>query len=273
MGSSKLSPLKIIIGVIVLIFCIQTCSKRGSNSSSSSSGQKYVESPVDKLIKGMSTEQNFTIVLYDMDYTEGDNIYRHQYDVIRDVNDSVVSERTVWYPVTDQFFQANIENMGMEIASKIDGKVSKVASPAGHSNYVGNEKYGHWEQRNGGSFWAFYGRYAFMSSMFRMATYPVQRSSWNSYRSDYYGQGRPYYGSSSNGRNMYGTNSNYSKSNSSSKWNSKPATFKSSVRSKVSQSSAKSRTAATKQTTKQTTRSSSRYSGSSTRSRGGGSGK
>lgn len=37
----------------------------------------------------------------------------------------------------------------------------------GHgSQYVGNPHYGHWSHGSGGSFWAWYGQYAFFSSMF-----------------------------------------------------------------------------------------------------------
>jgi hypothetical protein len=207
-----------------------------------------------------------------MDYNEGSNKYKHQYNVLIEKPDSVYVKKSDWVEVSDIFFNANVNNMGMEVASKKDGKLNKSASPPGHSNYVGNEKYGKWRERDGNRFWEFYGKYAFMSSMFRMAMFPVRYSYWNNYHSNYYGRGRSYYGPTSNGRSMYGTNSNYTKSNNNSKWNNKSSDFKSRVRSKVSRSSTASKSRASRSTTSRS-RNSSRYSGSSTRSRGGGYGK
>lgn len=185
--------------------------------------------------------------------------------------DSAYVQTTDWVVVSSIFFNANVDNMGMELASKKDGKINKSASPAGYSNYIGNEKYGQWKERDGSRFWEFYGKYAFMSSMFRMAMFPVRYSYWNNYRSNYYGAGRSYYGPNTNGRNMYGTNSSYTKSNNNSKWNNKSSDFKSRVRGKVSQSAASSRKS--RSTAAKRSRSSSRYSKSSTRSRGGSFGK
>jgi hypothetical protein len=173
--------------------------------------------------------------------------------------------------------------MGMELASKKDGKLTKTVAPPGYTNYVGNEKYGHWVQRDGGSFWEFYGKYAFFSSMFRMTMFPIRYSYWNDYHRNYYGYGRGYYGPSyNNGRRMYGTNSAYNSNNKTARWNNKTSDFKSNVRSKVQRSSAASKKSANRVSSskrrsssyqKKTTRSSSRYSRSSTRSRGGGFGK
>lgn len=277
----------VIIGIVVIIFFMisfRGCSDNDSRSAdrrysqgtqSSSQQQAAVQkSPVDILIRDLSAEQNFSIILYDMDYDEAKKQYKHQYNVLVESVDSAIVKKTDWLVVSAAFFNQNADNMGMELASKKDGKVSKVAAPAGYSNYVGNEKYGQWKERDGNRFWEFYGKYAFMSSMFRMGMYPVYYSSWNNYHSNYYGR-RSYYGQTSNGQRMYGTNSSYTKSNTSSKWNSKPSDFKTRVRNNVQRSTSGKSTASTKRTSTQqkTTRSSSRYSSSSTRSRGGSFGK
>lgn len=260
--------------IVFVAFMFLYITFKGCDSDSNQQGAtktenvEYEKSPVDILIRDLTAEQNFSIILFDMDYAEQNDTYKHQYSVLIDREDSVYVQNSDWVNVSSTFFDANIDNMGMEIASKINGKVTKAAAPAGYSNYIGNEKYGQWKERDGNSFWEFYGKYAFMSSMFRMTMFPVRYSYWNTYHSSYYGSGRSYYGPSSNGRNMYGTNSNYTKSNSSSAWNKKPSSFKSSVRSKVSRSATASKSAAA-----QRTRSSTRYSSSSTRSRGGGYGK
>ncbi|MEM6831957.1 MAG: hypothetical protein AAF551_15710, partial [Bacteroidota bacterium] len=131
----------------------------------------------------------------------------------------------------------------MEIAARDStGKLSKAVTPPGYSNYVGNPRYGSWQSNgNGGSFWAFYGQYAFMSSMFNLFAYPARRSYYDDWRGGYYGRGRSYYGPTSGGTSYYGTNSNYTKSkNPSSSWNSRSSSFKNSVRNRVSRSSGKS---------------------------------
>lgn len=225
------------------------------------SNRGYQRQPIDDLIKSLSTDQNFTIILYDMDYNESSDSYQHQYQVLKNhvsVKDSIVSETTQWYTVSDEFFLKHQEDMGMEIASKKDGVVKKTVSPAGYSNYIGNEKYGKWEQRDGGSFWSFYGKYMFLSSMFRMTMYPVSYGWYNIYYHDYYRYNRPYYGY---GGRTYGTGSAYNRSRNS-RWNSKPSSFRQKVRNRVKSSTSKRR------------RTSTRYRrGSSYRSRGGGFGK
>lgn len=224
--------------------------------------KKYVRNPLDDIIRDHSADSNYAIILHDMDYNEDEKSYMHQYKVVVEKTnpDTVVSEVTDWKPVSDVMFDDHIDDMGMELVSKKNGNLKKTVAPPGYTNYVGNEKYGHWVQRDGNSFWEFYGKYAFMSSMFNMAMFPVRYSYWNNYYGNYM-MGRPYYGPSMGGGYMYGTNSAYNTNRTSSRWNQRSSSFKSRVRSNVSKSSAKTR------------RSSSRYSKSSTKSRGGRSGK
>lgn len=234
--------------------------------------EEWQKSPVDQLIRDMDKVPSFSIILYDMN-VEGNftKTYQHQYKIITLV-DSVPSERiTEWYTVSQSLFTQHEEHMGMEIAAKTDdGKITKTAAPPGYSNYVGNERYGHWVQDgNGGSFWEFYGKYMFFSSMFNMIAYPAYRNNFMDYRSNYYGS-RPYYGSTSSGNRIYGTNSDYSrKANAGSRWNSN-----------LNRNSFKSGNSGNKSGNSffggsdRTTRSGSRYnSGFSSRSRSGGFGK
>lgn len=250
-------------GVLIIIVCIfgffiiKSCNK----SNTSSKSVTYEKTPVDKLIVELSAEQNYSIILADMD--SRNSSYYHKYNTLIEKPDTVLVRNSDWEKVSDVFFDANINNLGMAIVTKKDAKLSKVASPAGYDNFIGNQKYGRWEERNGSSFWAFYGQYMFMSSIFNLATNPARRSYYDDYRGGgYYGR-RPYYGPSGN---TYGTRS-YTSGGSGSKttWASKPSTFKNEVRSKVSRSA--------QQTKTRRTRNSSRYSRSSSRSRGGGFGK
>ncbi len=219
-------------------------------------GSDFTINPVDDMIKKMNKTETFTVILYDMDI-EGTFLktFKHKYQVIKDSIGKPEMTETGWHEVSKDFFLQHENNMGMEIASKSkDGKVSKTATPPGYSNYIGNSEYGTWRTgSNGGSFWEFYGKYAMMSSVFNLMTYPARYSYWNDYRSNYYGS-RAYYGPSASGRTAYGTSSNYSsKARSSSTWNSKASNrnFKNRVRSSTSRS----------------TRSGSRYTRSSSRSR------
>ena len=201
------------------------------------------KTPVDDLIKDMTGDKNFSVILYDMEFDDGffSDTYKHKYRIVREKPDGTpYSTETDWYNVSRQFFEMNANNMGMEIASKADGKVSKVASPPGYNRYVGNSHYGSWQTgSNGMSFWAFYGQYAFMSSMLNLMT-PVYRTGYYDYRDNYRGR-HAYYGSpSSRGYYQYGTygRNNYTKTSTLPRVDSKPAGFKNKVNSMVTRSSA-----------------------------------
>jgi predicted small lipoprotein YifL len=179
-------------------------------------GEGYIKYPVDEIVKQTPKDKlPLSVILYDMDVKGSRRM--NKYKVITNVDDSTKKKETItpWKRVSKQDFAKNYNNMGMELASKrIDstGKeiVSKVPAPPGYSNYVGNKQYGQWRTNsNGESFWSFYGKYMFLSSMFNMATYPVRRSYYSNYRRNYYGR-RPYYGGTGS-RRMYGTGSRYSR--------------------------------------------------------------
>ena len=226
------------------------------------STSNFEQTPLDSLIKDMTPLPSYTVMLYDMK-EEGTFFkdYQHQYRILKkETSKSQIEEEiTPWYDVNEGFFAANVDNMGMEIAAKNeDGEVSKTVSPPGYSNYVGNPQYGSWQTGSGGnSFWAFYGQYAFLSSMLNLATFPVRRSYFNDYR-DSYRRGRPYYGPViNNGRRAYGTGSAYTTA-------AKPNTNWRATRNSSSRFRSGNRTS----------RSGSRYNSSSRmRSRGGGFGK
>ncbi|MEL6561554.1 MAG: hypothetical protein AAFQ94_25420 [Bacteroidota bacterium] len=229
--------------------------------------KKFKKNPIDDIIKELPTDKPYSIILNDMDvHGSFFEHYFHQYKIIKSdsavqMGDSIVYLPTVtttdFMEVSESYFKLHADDMGMEIAARDEnGKLSKSTNPPGYSSYVGNPRYGRWEQRGGNSFWAFYGQYAFMSSMFNMMAYPVRRSYYNDWRGNYYGTGRTYYGptSGTSGR-YYGTGSTYTRSTRpNSTWSRNNSRFKDKVRSRTS-------------------RSGSRYSGSSSRSRGGGYGK
>lgn len=243
----------IIVGIIFLIFGFVKCSSNGNKS--------YTQNPIDELIKENIEQKTFSIILYDMDVKEDgwSNSYLHKYMLILEKDSTPYNTYTDWKEVSQAFFNKHLNDLGMELASKDStGKVVKGASPAGYNNYIGNEKYGEWKTNsNGQSFWSFYGKYMFLSSVFNMATRPVYHSYYSDYRSNYYGRGTSYYGPNVGGSTYYGTNSNYTKQT-------RPDFFE---RKKAKNNFSKNYSRS------KTTRSNNRYNGSSSRSRGGGFGK
>lgn len=230
-------------------------------------------SPVDLMVRDMSNEKTFSIILHDMqvDDSKGKDVYQHKYKVTKNPMDSTSKPViTEWKNVDEVFFAENLDNMGLELASKSpDGKVHKVPSPPGFNGYVGNQQYGQWRTDNSGnSFWAFYGQYMFMSTMFNMMSRPTYRSTYTgyqSYRSNPNTRNAPYYGS---GTNRYGTNSPAARASNPSFFTRRQQQSKlSSFRQKVANNP--SRYSRSSSSSRSTTRS----TGSGSRSRGGSFGK
>ncbi|AZQ62663.1 hypothetical protein EI427_10570 [Flammeovirga pectinis] len=244
---------------------------------SCTSQETFKKNPVDQLIVSMTNVNNFTIILQDIDAEEhlfSSDHYRQKFKVITMGADSVPqTKETEWYEVSETFFNLHSGDIGMEVASKVDGKLSKQVSPPGYSGYVGNSQYGQWKTNpsTGTSFWEFYGRYAMMRSVFGMGFYgPVYRSSYMNYRG-YHSSGRNYYGGSS-GSPRYGSySSGAQKSNPSfSRRMSTSSSFRNTVGSSVSRSPARTAAGSRASGYKSST---SRYgSGSSSRSRSSSSG-
>lgn len=177
---------------------------------------RYIKNPVDEMIIELTDVKPYSIILYDMD-VEGSfsHSYLHKYKVVQeDSNGELSEELTEWKQVSENYFRANENNLGMEIVSRnSEGKLSKSAAPAGYGNYVGNPKYGEWQTNNRGeTFWSFYGKYMMLNTVFDLMRRPYYRDDYNHYyNGGYYGR-RPYYGPlSSSGTYRYGTNSSYTK--------------------------------------------------------------
>ena len=142
------------------------------------SSEKVVKDPVDNYTRDLGKYKTYSVILHDMDLEENtfsSDIHKHQYKFILPAKDTIGGKivrdsLSGWIVVSEETFNKNLDNMGMELLSKNeDGKVSKIPAPPGYNNYVGNQRYGSWQTNSSGnSFWAFYGQYAFMSSMFGM---------------------------------------------------------------------------------------------------------
>lgn len=222
-----------IFGIIIVLMLLS----RGCGG-----GKDFEKSALDNLIQELPKDEVYTIVLNDMDVRGNfSKSYYHDYEVISGTDpEKIDRETTGFLEVSEGFFNEHINNMGMEIASRDStGKLNKTVAPAGYTNYIGNPKYGQWKSNgSGGSFWEFYGKYAFMSSMFNLIAFPARYNYYNTWRTGYYGYGRPYYGPSTAGSSYYGTSSRYNTSRRpNSTWSSKQSTFSNRVQNRTSRSS------------------------------------
>ena len=125
---------------------------------------------------------------------DAESRYYHRYLVQEDGE----TRETDWTQVTEDFFFANIDNLGMDVESKPYGSFNSEklthAAPPGMA-YVGNPHYGRWGSDGGGGLiWIWAGRYLFYSTLFGS---PMRygRSDWNTWSGGYRGS-RPYYGGS-----------------------------------------------------------------------------
>ncbi len=230
--------------------------------------------PTEAIIENYK-DNDFSIVLDDMQIEEEANlmVYQQKYKILTVEEDSLHVKSTPWKTVSQNYFTKHENDLGMEIISKHDNKLSRVAQPVGFGWAVGNEKHGEWEavpqdststtttatnttnnSNNNHRRWR-----TNNSSFFFWYWLGTRR---NTYRNDYNGyqtsaaRGASYYGrNTGSGSYDYGTRSSHQKTTRSSFFTRKT-------------------TNASRWSNHKTSRSSSRYSsGSSTRSRSGGFGK
>jgi hypothetical protein len=175
---------------------------------------------VKNYAKTLDIYPDFSIMLEDMK-EDGSFLpsYWHKYKLIYGdaTAEDLRQETTDWVQVSKREFRQHAKDLGMCVTSRTSGgELETVPKPAGYQ-YVGNEKYGKWRDNgSGGSFWEFYGKWMFMSTMFDMAMGPrIMRRDYGMYRNSYYGKRRAWYGSGG----QYGTNGSVTRSR-------KPAYFK-----------------------------------------------
>ena len=183
-------------------------------------GQLYVS--WDKVLVDMEIKEKSST---HYDWAEEENVtnvdskFYHKYKTITisitdpSTKTGTHTSKEKWVPVPSKTYSSYEDKLGMTVVSKPAGKydheVSKVAPPPGYSYMAKpgqSNQYGHWNtDRSGNSFWAFYGQYAFMRSMFWGSSYqPIYVNDYRGYRSAY-SSGRPYYGRTTTGQQRYGT--------------------------------------------------------------------
>ncbi len=211
---------------------------------------------------------DYSVVLNDMDMVEENNLmtFKHKYHILANINDTVRVDSLDWMPVNESFFIEHEHDLGMEIVSNHNNKLSRVVQPIGFGWAIGNEKYGEWEAEieadstktttNNQHKRAWRSRGPSFFLLYMMMRRPVYQRDYNSYRTTT-AAGRGYYG------NTYGTSKYKYGTRSGAERRRRPGYY-----SRVSSSST------WKSLSKRKSRSSSRYnSSSSTRSRSRGFGK
>ncbi|SMC68977.1 hypothetical protein SAMN02746065_10756 [Desulfocicer vacuolatum DSM 3385] len=179
-------PLKIIDFSVklslVMLFCILFAGCGGGTG----------EIPLETLKKTLRDQPTFSVLLDDMK-EEGTFVknYFHRYLVV--LPDE--SSKTQWFQVPKEYYNKNIDFLGMTLLTKKEGAYDDAVSPPGYG-FVGDENYGRWrDDGNGGSFWEFYGKYALISSLFGGWYSPIHRHDYRSYQS-YRSKRKPFFGSS-----------------------------------------------------------------------------
>jgi hypothetical protein len=119
----------------------------------------------------------------------------------------VTTSEEKWVDVPRTTYEAMRNDLGMAIehkpAGRYDFESEHVAQPAGFAYMApptqASNQYGYWEQRDGRSFWVFYGQYALMRDLLFNRNYqPVERGEWEGYRT-YQSRGQTYYGQDAGG--------------------------------------------------------------------------
>ncbi len=160
--------------------------------------------PVVRLQKELDRFPEYAIILNDM-RSEGNFFtdYYHQYKIVTNrAEDTAAHEQVLgdWQRVSTSFYRRHFNDLGMVLAAKtVGGAKSNIPQPPGYQ-YIGNQRYGRWVERDGMSFWEFYGKYALISSVFGMLHRPYYRRDYDVFR-DHQRRGRSYYGT----RNEFGS--------------------------------------------------------------------
>ena len=110
------------------------------------------------------------------------------------ITENKIITETGWVKVDEAFFEANEDNLGMDLFVKpfgyFEDESIKTAAPQGMA-YVGNRHYGRWSTgSNGLSFWEFYGMYSLLNHIVGTR---YSRPEYDTWSRDYRGR-KPYYG-------------------------------------------------------------------------------
>ena len=146
--------------------------------------------PINKIKQSLKDQPTYSIILDNMKYKGSFfKTYFHKYLVVQPGG----SWKTGWLKVPESYYKQNRKFLGMALLTKKDGKLEKGVAPPGYG-FVGDSRYGRWARDSqGDSFWEFYGKYAFFSSLFGGWYHPVRMSDYRVYNQDR-SLNRPFFG-------------------------------------------------------------------------------
>jgi len=158
---------------------------------------------LDRLQEALKDVPSYSIILEDMK-EEGNfrSSYYHKYRVMFPEE----TQTTDWMEVSADYYKTNESFLGMSLAVKKEGEANRNVAPPGYQ-YVGDSRYGNWRSdSHGNSFWEFYGKYAFFSSLLGGGRRPIYRNDYSAYQ-QHRARNATYFGR----KNEYGTNGSISK--------------------------------------------------------------
>ncbi len=144
--------------------------------------------PLDTIKAEFKDVPTYSVILADMD-ERGTffKSYYHKYRIVQDERSYI----TGWMQVPRDYYRRYANFLGMTLAVKKEGQFDASVAPPGY-HYVGDKRYGSWQRdSSGNSFWAFYGQYAFLSTL--LGGHRIYRNDYTTYQ-QYRSQNRPYYG-------------------------------------------------------------------------------
>jgi len=170
-------------------------------------------------------------IIADMEIREGLEVtFHHKYKIIKtralapeppegEAAEQDISEHH--QTVSKTTFESMKKNLGMAIehkdAGKYDHEAERSTQPPGYAYMCPpseqRNRYGHWDRRDGTSFWVFYGQYAMMRHLFWGPRYGYMTSG---HYGGYYRSrqaGRTYYGRDAMGRQRYGSDGSVTRTN------------------------------------------------------------
>ncbi len=132
--------MKKLLFIITVVFVISACSGDKTKPAKTVSVE-----PILNIVKEYK-DQDFSIVLDDMKIEEEPDfmVYQQKYNILTVEDDSLHVTATPWHTVNQNFFSQHENDLGMEIVSYHDQKLSLTAKPVGFGWAIGNEKHGEW---------------------------------------------------------------------------------------------------------------------------------
>lgn len=178
-----------LLAIATIVFVISSLFGSGSSNSGNTPQKEYTA--VEKVIHNYADVPTYSVILTEI--KEDDSKYFQKLTVAIPKEGDGASRNDVldWNETTKDDYEQTADFVGLTILNKKDGTITHTAHPPGYS-YVGDNRYGSWQQGPSGMFWAWYAGSMLWSHSYRTPT--VRDTDYDAYnyrRS----QSQAYYGS------------------------------------------------------------------------------